>query len=136
MDTTDKQILKILRQNSRLTNKQIGEIVHMTGQAVGNRIVNLLEKGIIQRFSIKLNYSHTQFIRVFMDSNKYQKFEHFVNSYEEVASIYKVSGQACYMILAHFTESDLSAFIEKISRWARYSVETVIANKTETDANE
>ncbi|WP_187327413.1 Lrp/AsnC family transcriptional regulator [Liquorilactobacillus capillatus] len=130
MDTIDKQILKILAQNSKLTNKQIGELVHMTGQAVGNRIINLQEQGIIQKFSIKLNYSHTQFIRIFMDSNKYTEFERCVNSFEEVSALYKVSGQACYMILSHFTETKLARFIEQISRWGRYSVETVIADKT------
>lgn len=130
MDIIDQKILDILSQNSKLTNKEIGEMIHMTGQAVGNRILKLQERGIIQRFSIVINYPHTQYIRFFMDSNKYVAFETYVNTYPEVTSIQKVSGQACYMIVSHFTELNLAKFIEEISKWGRYSVETVLSDKT------
>lgn len=130
MDIIDIKILDILSQNSKLTNKEIGEIIHMTGQAVGNRILKLQQRGIIQRFSVVINYPYTQYIRFFMDSNKYVEFETHVNTYPDVISIQKVSGQACYMIVSHFTELNLSKFIEEISKWRRYSVETVISDKT------
>lgn len=129
MDYIDKQILEILTQNSKLTNKEIGQRIHMTGQAVGKRITQLQDAGIIRRFSVDLYYEATQFIRVFMDTNDFQGFEQSVLSFQEVASLYKVSGQACYMIISHFTTAGLSEFIEKISKWARYSVETVVADK-------
>lgn len=41
MDIIDEQILAILKHNSKLSNKEIGEMVHLTGQAVGNRILKL-----------------------------------------------------------------------------------------------
>lgn len=130
MDIIDKKILEMLIQNSKLTNKEIGEIIHMTGQAVGNRILKLKQDGVILKFSIDINYSHTQYIRFFMDSNNYTEFEENVNKYTEVTSVHKVSGQACYMIVSHFSEKSLSKFIEVISKWGRYSTETVIADKT------
>lgn len=130
MDNVDKKILAILKQDSQLTNKEIGKLVHLTGQAVGARIVKLQEKGVITRFSIDINYPQTQFIRVFMDSNRYAEFEKTINAYPEVASLYKTSGQACYLIIAHFQEEQLPPFIEELSKWARYSVETVVADKT------
>ncbi|WP_205757149.1 winged helix-turn-helix transcriptional regulator [Macrococcoides goetzii] len=52
MDYTDLKILKILRENSRLTNKEIGEKIHMISQAVGNRINQLIERGEISKFTI------------------------------------------------------------------------------------
>ncbi|KRL97246.1 Lrp/AsnC family transcriptional regulator [Liquorilactobacillus satsumensis] len=130
MDKIDRQILTILSQNSKLTNKEIGAIIHLTGQAVGNRIAHLQQNGTIQRFKIEIKYSQTQFIRVFMDSNKYKDFEHFANAYQEVTAVYKVSGQACYLLVSHFAGNTLAEFIEALSKWARYSVETVIADKT------
>lgn len=129
MDNIDEKVLEILKQDSKLTNKEIGEMVHMTGQAIGNRIVKLQDEKIIQRFSVVINYPHTQYIRIFMDSNKYIDFENFVNQYKEIDLFHKVSGQACYMIISHFTEFTLPIFIEGISKWGRYSVETVIADK-------
>ncbi len=130
MDVIDQEILHLLTQNSRLTNKEIGQKIHLTGQAVGNRILKLQESGIIERFSINIRYSQTQFIRVFLNTTNYTAFEQAVNAFAEVAALYKVSGQACYQITAHFTNEQLSAFIDVISAWARYSVETVISDKT------
>ena len=129
MDITDEKILNLLKQNSKLTNKEIGEVVHMTGQAVGSRILKLQVEGIIQGFSIAIRYQHTQYIRFFMDSNKYVDFEKFVNQHKEIETFHKVSGQACYMLISHFTEKTLPIFIEDISKWGRYNVETFVADK-------
>lgn len=129
MDNIDLRLLEILNENSKLTNKEIGQRIHITGQAVGNRIVNLQMSGIIKKFSISINHRHTQFIRVFMDSNKYNEFEKFVNNYQGVSSFYKVSGQACYMIVSHFSEIETTVFIEGLSKFGRYTVETVLADK-------
>ncbi|MBC1583773.1 Lrp/AsnC family transcriptional regulator [Listeria seeligeri] len=130
MDSMDKKIIEILQENSRLTNKEIGAMIHLTGQAVGNRIIKLVENGIIRKFSVEIEYPKTQFIRVFMDRNNFSDFEQFVNSYEAVSSIYKVSGQACYMVIGHFLDDSLNEFIQEISKYGRYSVEAVVADKT------
>ncbi|MBC1527444.1 AsnC family transcriptional regulator [Listeria seeligeri] len=130
MDSMDKKIIEILQENSRLTNKEIGVMIHLTGQAVGNRIIKLVENGIIRKFSVEIEYPKTQFIRVFMDRNNFSDFEQFVNSYEAVSSIYKVSGQACYMVIGHFLDDSLNEFIQEISKYGRYSVEAVVADKT------
>jgi Lrp/AsnC family leucine-responsive transcriptional regulator len=135
MDSIDEQILAILTENSRLTNKEIGARVHLTGQAVGARILKLQEKGIIEHFSVKLKHEQMQFIRVFMDSNRYGSFEQMINTYSAVSAIYKVSGQACYVIVAHFSQVQLAAFIEEVSKWGRYSVETVVADRTKASSN-
>ncbi|WP_261983750.1 Lrp/AsnC family transcriptional regulator [Listeria seeligeri] len=126
----DKKIIEILQENSRLTNKEIGVMIHLTGQAVGNRIIKLVENGIIRKFSVEIEYPKTQFIRVFMDRNNFSDFEQFVNSCEAVSSIYKVSGQACYMVIGHFLDDSLNEFIQEISKYGRYSVEAVVADKT------
>lgn len=130
MDSIDKQILDVLQRDSRLTNKEIGAIVHLTGQAVGNRVTKLLESGIIRKFSVEIEHPNQQFIRIIMDNNHFSEFERFVNSYSEVSSIYKISGQACYMIVAHFSDDRLKEFIEKMSKWGRHTVEVVIEDKT------
>lgn len=129
MDHIDKQILTILSKDAKLTNKEIGQLVHMSGQAVGNRISLLREKHIIEHFSIKINHSDTQFIRIFMDSNNYRSFENTVNSFDDIETFVKTSGQACYTIISHFPDEQLKQFIETISPWCRYTVEVVVANR-------
>ncbi|MGO4939576.1 hypothetical protein ACTQ45_06075 [Fundicoccus sp. Sow4_D5] len=51
IDPIDYQSLQLLTQNSRMQWKEI----HMTGQAVDNRIQKLKEKGIIQAFTIVID---------------------------------------------------------------------------------
>ncbi|MEO1769264.1 Lrp/AsnC family transcriptional regulator [Candidatus Enterococcus ferrettii] len=129
MDQLDEAILQILAADSRLTNKEIGEQVHLTGQAVGNRITKLKEQGMLKKFTVAINYSDKQFIRLFMKSANFAAVEATVNRFKEVEEFYKVSGQACYVVVAHFTKNQLNQFVEDISKWARYSVETVLIDK-------
>jgi len=131
MDQIDKQIIKLLQRNSRLTNKEIGKSIHLSGQAVGNRVNRLLDDSIISNFTIAINYDNTQYIRLFMNQPSFFTVEKIVNTFEEVTSFDKVSGQACYLIIAHFTPKRLNEFIETISKWARYNVETTLVNKLE-----
>ncbi len=41
IDETDRRILEYLHKNARATMKEIGEKVHLTGQAVKNRLERL-----------------------------------------------------------------------------------------------
>lgn len=40
IDQIDRTIIHLLQNNSQLTNKAIGQQVHLTGQALGQRIKN------------------------------------------------------------------------------------------------
>lgn len=129
MDQIDQEIINLLKKNSRLTNKEIGLMIHLSGQAVGNRINQLIDKKIIKNFTIKINYEYTQYIRLFMNGTAFSIVEKIVNDFPEVEVFDKVSGQACYLLVAHFSSTRLEMFIEAVSKWARYSVETTIAAK-------
>lgn len=52
LDPIDAKILTILKNDSRLSHKEIGEMVHRTGQAVGQRIAKMQDEGLIQKYSI------------------------------------------------------------------------------------
>ena len=49
-----------------------------------------------------------------MDSNRYTAFEAFVNQYKEIEVFHKVSGQACYLLVSHFTDVTFPLFIESL----------------------
>lgn len=55
IDNTDRLILKELVKNSRITMKELGDRVHLTGQAVANRVIELEKSGIADRYTINLN---------------------------------------------------------------------------------
>lgn len=128
MDKIDKEILKLLKANSQLTNKEIGKQVHLTGQAVGQRIMKLKEDDTIAAFSTTINYPNQQFIMIYMDSNDFKNFENFITKSPQIDEFYKISGHACYLIKSHFASPELGDFLENLSIWGRYNVETVIKN--------
>jgi len=71
LDNIDFQILRLLSENSRIQWKDLGEQIHMTGQAVGNRIKKLEESGVIKAYSLivddmKVGLSYTAFIIIYM----------------------------------------------------------------------
>ncbi len=47
MDQTDMLILAELSQNSRITMKELGEKVHLTGQAASSRVAKLEDTGVL-----------------------------------------------------------------------------------------
>lgn len=129
MDELDIKILKILSQNSKRSNKEIGEMVHLTGQSVSQRILNLYSLGVIKKYTVNINHKNKQFIRLFMENNQFSGLEAKVHEFEEIDEFYKVSGHACYMIVAHFNQVNLNNFIESVAKWARCSVDTVVSDK-------
>ena len=56
IDNTDKHILDELKNNSRITMKELGEKIHMTGQATSTRVAKLEDSGIIEGYTIKVNH--------------------------------------------------------------------------------
>ncbi|ENU80196.1 hypothetical protein F975_01951 [Acinetobacter sp. ANC 3789] len=126
LDPIDTKILAILKNDSRLSHKEIGTMVHRTGQAVGQRITKMHSEGLIKKYSIQLHYDATQFIRVMMQSNRFTEFESFTQQFNAIESSFKVSGSACYMLIAHFDYEALNSFIEQLSDWGQYSVDSVV----------
>jgi Lrp/AsnC family leucine-responsive transcriptional regulator len=52
LDHIDYQILQLLSENARIQWRDLGNQIHMTGQAVGNRIKKLEDNGVIQAYSL------------------------------------------------------------------------------------
>lgn len=57
VDKIDLEILNWLQQDSRMQWKEIGEKVHLTGQAVAARIRKLEEMGVIERRNSSSRFS-------------------------------------------------------------------------------
>ena len=125
-DPIDLKILKILKNDSRLSHKEIGALVHRTGQAVGNRIAKMQNEGFIQKYTLELKYESTQFIRIMMNNNQFEQFEAFLGQFNQIEHAYKVCGSACYMLIGHFNQNELNDFIEQLSAWGQYSVDSVV----------
>src|SRR4051812_39559720 len=95
-DNIDFQILRLLSKNSRIQWKHLGEQIHMTGQAVGNRIKRLEESGVIKAYSLivdemKLGLTYTAFIIIYMETTNHDSFIRLMNDRNEVVEVHRVS---------------------------------------------
>ena len=122
MDKKDRAILSELRNNSRQSWREIGDKVFLSSQAVGQRVQDLLNDHIIEKFTIKEQKQHLQFITIYMNTNQFTFFENLVNSFNEVIEFYKITGDGCYMIISHFDSDALNLFLTKITDFGRYKV--------------
>ncbi len=122
MDKKDRAILSELRNNSRQSWREIGDKVFLSSQAVGQRVQDLLNNHIIEKFTIKEQKQHLQFITIYMNTNQFTSFENLVKSFNEVIEFYKITGDGCYMIISHFNSDALNLFLTKITDFGRYKV--------------
>ena len=122
MDKKDRAILSELRNNSRQSWREIGDKVFLSSQAVGQRVQDLLNDHIIEKFTIKEQKQHLQFITIYMNTNQFTSFENLVKSFDEVGEFCKITGDGCYMIISHFDSDALNLFLTKITDFGRYKV--------------
>lgn len=104
MDAIDSKILELLKQNSRITSSQISKLTHLSVPAVSERIRKLEEKGMIERFTIKLNREQlgltlVAFIFVVLDrTGSIKGFRESIILSENVLECHHIAGEYDYLL--------------------------------------
>lgn len=128
LDNIDFQILRLLSANSRIQWKDLGEQIHMTGQAIGNRIKKLEESGVIKAYSLivdemKLGLTYTAFVIIYMKTANHESFKRLMNERNEVVEVHRVSGEGCYHLKIKVnSQEQLNLFLDKILEYGNYTV--------------
>ncbi len=127
LDKINQAICLRLRANSRISWQQIGKEVHLTGQAVAARVLQMQADGVISHFTIRQDTLAKHFITVFMKDASFDSFERFLQQDTRVESAYKVAGEGCYQIVYLADSSaDLEAFLNQVLIYGTYKVQSVI----------
>ena len=133
LDRTDIQILDELSKNSRITMKELGEKVHLSGPATSARVAKLEDSGIIEGYTIKVNqvnmgYSVHAIIHIYTESTNHQPYLSFVKKHNQyVINNYKVSGESCYLLECKFSSNEiLDEFLTGLSKLVSYKLSIVI----------
>ncbi len=124
MDDIDKQILKMLRKNSREAFATIGKKVELSAPAVGKRVKQLEEKGIILGYSLKLNNEKLGVttkayinLRIHQSSTIRTAYNQIIHQ-EEVERCDRITGEDSLCILGYFkSNKELVIFLERISQY-------------------
>ncbi|WP_138433567.1 Lrp/AsnC family transcriptional regulator [Winogradskyella algicola] len=106
LDKIDKQLLKILQNDSKQTNKALSNILGLSVTAVYERIRKLEKRGVIKNYvalidKMKVNKAFVAFchVKLVQHSQDYvMKFEREVCKLDEVLECYHLSGDYDYLL--------------------------------------
>ncbi|MGG1615334.1 Lrp/AsnC family transcriptional regulator [Paenibacillus sp. NRS-1782] len=128
-DDTDLRILHHLVEDSSLSHKEIGLLVHLTGQAVGARVRKMQDAGIIEGYTLrwnpeKMGQTIHAFITVFLNSGTvHSAFQAFARKHPSIIEIHRVSGEGCYwMRLRMSSQEELNTMLDELTQYGNYKL--------------
>jgi len=128
-DDTDLRILELLIEDSTRTHKEIGEEVHLTGQAVGARVRRMRESGVIEGYTLRWNPAKVglaveAYVTVFLDAGTiHAAFLAFAQGDERVVRMDRTNGEGCYLLLTRIrTMEELNGFLQDMLKYGNYRV--------------
>ncbi|WP_444180795.1 AsnC family transcriptional regulator [Dialister hominis] len=133
IDDIDRQILEILMRNARISMTELGKRVHMTSQAIKNRLERLNELGVVQRYTVNVNCpvyglkTHA-IIKLNLNSQKQLQLLDYIqsNSYH-IIHFYQITGAMAYMIDSYFLDDEeLQTFLKHIQQYGAYEIQLVL----------
>jgi Transcriptional regulators len=133
-DATDLAIIDLLQKNSRIQWREIGEQVHLTGQAVANRIRRMETSGLIKGYRVELDYAKlgkplTAFITVYMKTTNHPLFQDFLRKNRAVVEADRISGEGCYLLKALVASNEeLKELLDSLLNFGNYRVNLSIDN--------
>lgn len=106
LDEKDKEILRILQKEARLTNKELAAKVHLSTTPTYERVKRLERTGYIQQYATilnaqKLDKGFTVFCSVKLrqlNSERALAFEEMISRIPEVTECYNISGSFDFML--------------------------------------
>lgn len=110
MDKLDKQILNILKDNSRMHYQGIADKLGVTEGTIRHRVVKLVEEGIIEKFTIKCKDTTTSLILIKLDTSvRTADFVKILKKIDKITLVYHVTGEdsiICYVETSNIDELD------------------------------
>ena len=106
MDQKDRQIIRTLQRDGRITNQDLAEAVNLSPSPCLSRVKNLEKAGIIKGYGARVDakaygLSVTAFVNIRLerhDEETVSRFEEKVLRMEEVLDCHVMAGQADYQL--------------------------------------
>jgi len=124
MDVLDKKILEMLKINARESFATIGKEVGLSAPAIGKRVRQMEEEGIIEGYSLKVNHeklgieTKAYITLVIHRGPKRIGAQKKILAMEEVQSCDRITGDDCLCVLGYFRNNKhLISFLEKIAEY-------------------
>lgn len=125
MDKIDRKIIQHLRENGRISIKNLASLVSLTPPAVAERIRKLEESHVILGYTAvinkkKIDKSVRAIINITISPEKQNAFIEYARTIESILSVHHVTGAFSMSISAAFADmSELEAVIKELQRFGR-----------------
>lgn len=133
-DEIDLKIIDILKIDSKVSLKTIGEHVHLTPQGVSNRIIRLQDLGLITQYTICTNNALlgkniTAYITIFMKTTKHNQLIKFIKSTPIIEEAHRISGDGCYLLKVICSNMDeINTLLDSIMEYGTYRLNLSTSN--------
>ena len=125
LDNIDYQIIDMLQKNARISAKEISEKVFLSSTAVAARIDRLVQRGIIDGFTVKLSaralgYAIRAFISLELEPKQKNEFYPYIKAVPNVVACHCVTGDFAMLLEVVFKDTtELDQFIGDLQRFGR-----------------
>lgn len=111
MDEIDRELIILLQENSRITMTELSKKVNLSRPSVQERVNKLLEKGVIEAFTVivnpkKIGRKVVFYIEISDLNLSYEEFVEIALTKEAITEIHAVTGGANYIIKASTPDVD------------------------------
>lgn len=133
LDDIDTQILTILQDNARTSLKDIAKKVFMSPTAVGARIDRMLEEGVLEGFTTRINpeamaHNIKAFINLQIEPDRKAEFAEYIEGVLNVVECNSVTGDYSMLIEVRFpTTADLDQFIGELQHFGKTKTQIVFS---------
>jgi DNA-binding Lrp family transcriptional regulator len=120
MDETDKQIIRLLKEDGRVGYSEIGEKIGLSEGAVRKRIKALADSGVIRRFTVKIGVAEGAEAITLLATNPSfptQEVSKRIQGIPNVETVYEVTGEYDIVaVISGISVVEVNECIEKIRR--------------------
>ena len=134
MDALDKKILEMLQINARESFANIGKEVGLSAPAIGKRVRQLEDEGIIMGYCLKVNHEKLGIetkayitLVIHQGAANTHHAQKQIRAMEEVQSCDRITGDDCLCILGYFKNNKhLISFLESIGQYGTTKTSIVL----------
>ena len=120
MDDTDREIIRILKNDGRATYSDVGKRVSLSEGAIRKRIKALVDSGVIRRFTIKVGLAEgAEAIALLSINPSYPTSDvsKLLRKFPNVETVYEITGQYdIAVIISGLNIVEVNECVEKIRR--------------------
>lgn len=133
LDEVDWQILSILQVEARISFKELGQRIGLTGTAIAERVRKLEDESIIEGYSLNLNREKaglpvTAFFKLRVNVEYCQRLRELAIALPEIIEAHRVVGNEYYILKAVLPSMQhLEALMEKFLQLGAVEVSIVLS---------